>query len=242
MAQALNEVERRVFGVLLEKSLAQPQYYPMTINAIVAACNQKSNRDPVMTLDEEAVWSTLEVLQAAGLVARLLPGSSSRVERFRHEARDRLEWEKPQRAVMTELLLRGPQTVGELRTRCSRMYPFDNTDAVTAVLDNLQQAETPWVTAMPRTPGRSAIRFAHQLYHPEEWAILSQAPTQAAASPVPPAVPSPAAAPSPAAVPSPTADAGLQALQTEVENLQAEVAELHQEIAQLRQRVDMLAG
>jgi uncharacterized protein YceH (UPF0502 family) len=170
MSVTMNEIERRVFGVLLEKALAQPQYYPMTVNAILAACNQKNNREPAMELDEDAVWNTLEVLRAGGLVSRLLPGGASRVERFKHEAKERFGWEKPQRAVMAELLLRGPQTVGELRTRCGRMYPFDNTESVAAVLDGLAQGEQVWVTLLPRAPGQSAARYAHTLYEAAEQA------------------------------------------------------------------------
>ena len=173
MSESLNEVERRVLGVLLEKSLAQPQYYPMSVNAIVTACNQKSNRDPLMTLDEDTVWDTLERLRAVGLVSRLMPGGASRVDRFRHEVKNLLGWEKPQWAVMAELLLRGPQTVGELRGRCNRMYPYENTEAVSAVLDILRDSDPPRVATLPRTPGRSAIRWGHQLYYPEEWQNLA---------------------------------------------------------------------
>ncbi|MCK4340527.1 MAG: YceH family protein [Phycisphaerae bacterium] len=234
MAETLNEIERRVLGVLLEKSLAQPQYYPMTLNAILAACNQKSNRDPVMHLDEDAVWNTLEVLRAPGLVTRLLPSGSSRVERFKHEVKEFFGWEKPQRAVLAELLLRGPQTIGELRGRCSRMYPFENTAAVSAVLDSLNQADPSRVAVLPRTPGRSAVRYAHRMYPPDEWAALAETPgdsvsvaqAQAVVSPPPP----PAAAPS----------AEAEALRAEVENLQAKVAELHETLTQLQRRVETL--
>lgn len=119
MQESLKPVERRVLGVLLEKSLAQPSYYPMTLNAVVNACNQKSNRDPTMNLNEDAVWDALDALRERGLVARMLAGMSGRVDRFKHEAKTHFGWEKPQRAVMAELLLRGPQTVGELRSRCA---------------------------------------------------------------------------------------------------------------------------
>ena len=116
MSETLNAEERRVLGVLLEKSMTHPQYYPMSINAIVTACCQKSNRNPVMSLDEDAVWSVLERLRAVGLAKRLMPGGASRIDRFKHCVKDVLGWEKPQWAVMAELLLRGPQTAGELST------------------------------------------------------------------------------------------------------------------------------
>ncbi len=238
MAETLNEVERRVIGVLLEKSLAQPQYYPMTANAIVAACNQKSNRDPIMNLDEEAVWNTLEVLRTAGLVSRLMPGGASRVERFKHEIREQLGWEKPQRAVMAELLLRGPQTVGELRTRCQRMYAFENTAAVQAVLDNLAGEDPPRVAPLPRAPGQSAIRYAHTLYP------AGESPHQAA--PAPEVAAAPANAPASASAPAPPTGAppapALEdpGLRTEVENLQSELADVHEALAELRRRVETL--
>lgn len=235
MSEALNEIERRVFGVLLEKSLAQPQYYPMTSNAITAACNQKSNRDPVMDLDEEAIWNTLEVMRAGGLVTRLLPGGSSRVERFKHEAKEFFGWEKPQRAIMAELLLRGPQTAGELRGRCARMYPFDNTEAVSAVLESLAQLDPPRVGALPRQAGRSAVRFAHRLYYPEEWAQLaenvgSSVPTAdgVVVASVPP--------PRPA---SPGGDEGrLDALEAEVGELRQAVDGLRADLASVLRRLD----
>ncbi|MCA9244565.1 MAG: DUF480 domain-containing protein, partial [Phycisphaerales bacterium] len=120
----LNEFERRVLGVLMEKALTQPAGYPMTVNSIVAGCNQKSNRDPVMEVDEDVVWSTLESLRERGLVSKVLPPPGSRAERFKHDVSQALNWQTPQRAIMTELMLRGPQTPGELRTRCERMAPF----------------------------------------------------------------------------------------------------------------------
>ena len=226
MAATLSEVERRVLGVLIEKALAQPQYYPMTLNAIVAACNQKSNRDPLMELDDEAVWNALEVLRAGGLVTRLLPGGASRVERFKHEAKERLGWEKPQRAVMAELLLRGPQTVGELRSRCARMFPFETTEALTAALESLSQGETAMITALPRAPGQAAVRHAHRLYYPEEWAALTRgadghAPTATLAIPA-----------------TPAADTG--GLERTVEGLSAEVDALRDRLAELCRRVERL--
>jgi uncharacterized protein YceH (UPF0502 family) len=222
MAETLNEIERRILGALLEKALAQPQYYPMTLNAITAACNQKSNRDPLMDLDEEAVWNTLEVLRAGGLVARLLPGGTSRVERFKHTAKEFFGWEKPQRAVMAELLLRGPQTVGALRGHCVRLYPFESTASVSAVLESLSQAAPPRVAALPRTPGQAAVRYAHLLYPPEEWAQLSPTPGSPAGQ---------TASPS-----RPAASDELEDLRAAVRDLRAEVAELRTTLADLQER------
>jgi uncharacterized protein YceH (UPF0502 family) len=221
MAVTLNDIERRVVGALLEKSLAQPQYYPMTLSALVAACNQKSNRNPVMDLDEEAVWNTLEVLRAGGLVTRLLPGGSSRVERFKHEAREFFGWEKPQRAIMAELLLRGPQTVGELRGRCGRLYPFDNVDAVQGVLATLAESDPPLITRLPRAAGQSAERFAHRLYPEDELAALTGSAAEAAPPPK-----AHAAEPGPTPPPDANIAAQIAELQAAVATLQARVAHL----------------
>jgi uncharacterized protein YceH (UPF0502 family) len=233
MMETLSEIERRVLGVLLEKALAQPQYYPMTTNAIVAACNQKSNRDPIMELDEEAVWNALEVLRAAGLVSRLMPGGASRVERFKHEAKELLGWEKPQRAVMAELLLRGPQTVGELRGRCGRLYAFENTEAVSAVLESLAQMTPARVALLPRAPGQSAPRYAHRLYPPGEWAQLTAGGAE---------TPGPMSAGPATQIVAAASGVDTGAWREELEALQGEVAELHQELAELRQRLARLEG
>lgn len=233
MAETLNEVERRVLGALIEKSLTQSQYYPMTLNALVTACNQKSNRDPLMELDEETVWDVLERLRAVGLVSRILPGAASRVERFRHEVKQTLGWEKPQWAVMAELLLRGPQTVGELRGRCSRMVPFESTDAIATVLNGLGQADPPRVATLPRQPGRSAVRYAHLLYEPDEWARLSEAPEPCVAG---------GSTPTGAARAAHGSAAGdeLDALRSEVEQLRSALDDLRESVAQLRQRMESL--
>jgi uncharacterized protein YceH (UPF0502 family) len=236
MAMRLNAIERRVFGALLEKALAQSQYYPMTLNALVAACNQKSNRDPVMEIDEEAVWNALEVMRAGGLVSRVMPGGASRVERYRHEALEQLGWEKPQRAVMAELLLRGPQTVGELRGRCTRMFPFENTESVTAVLDSLAQTDPPTVASLPRTPGRSAIRFAHRLYADDEWAQLAG---DEAASPTPTVRTAETAH---AARPAETSGADVRQLREELSGMQGELADLYEQLSALRRRIEHLEG
>jgi|GEM_PF-218311 len=160
----LKNVERRVIGVLIEKELSQPDYYPMTRNALMAGCNQKQNRDPVTALDEEIVARTIEELRRRGLVTEIVPGhGGGRVNRYRHEAETALGWEQEERAVMAELLLRGPQTVGELRTRCSRMVPFENLESVAGVLQRLTEREPRLVRAVPREPGQSAVRYTHLL-------------------------------------------------------------------------------
>lgn len=176
----LDSNERRVLGVLMEKSLAQPDYYPMTLNALVAACNQKQNRDPVTDLDDNTVHETLEGLRRRNLVTLVFPAPGARTERYKHEVQTVLGWQPRERAIMTELLLRGPQTVGELRTRCSRFMPFDDLEAVTLVLDCLAKYDPPAVAPMPREPGRSAIRYTHLLYPDDEKPVVLNTPATAA--------------------------------------------------------------
>ncbi|RMF81171.1 MAG: DUF480 domain-containing protein, partial [Planctomycetota bacterium] len=160
-ALVFDELERRVLGVLMEKAFTQASSYPLTLNAIVAGCNQKSNRHPVMELDEDTVWRTLERLQERNLVTRILPPPGARADKFKHNVERELQWQSPLRAVMTELFLRGPQTPGELRTRCSRMVEFESLADVTAVLDTLRGWDPPLVASLPRAPGQSAVRYTH---------------------------------------------------------------------------------
>ncbi len=159
----LNEIDRRVLGVLMEKEMSQPDYYPMTLNAVVAACNQKQNRDPVMSLDEVALEAALGSLQDMGLLTAMFPAQGGRAKRHRHEVEEVFGWQKAERAVMAELLLRGPQTVGELRTRCQRFLQFADLEAVSQVLDELNRRDPPMAQALPRESGRSAIRYQHLL-------------------------------------------------------------------------------
>ena len=186
MDAKLNEFECRLLGVLMEKELSQPDYYPMTLNATVAACNQKQNRDPVMSLDEVATEAGLASLQAKDLVTMMFPGSGSRVRRYRHEAEKTLGWQKPERAVMAELLVRGPQTVGELRTRCQRFVQFADLEAVSQTLDRLSKLDPPMARALPRQPGQTVIRHRQLIGDAED----SQPQPSAEVSPAPtPAVP-----------------------------------------------------
>lgn len=164
----LDEFERRVLGALMEKALAQPEYYPMTLNALVAACNQKQNRNPVMSLGEDTIYEALERLRERHLVTLVFPAPGARTNRYKHEVDAAFGWQPRERAVMTELLLRGPQTAGELRTHCSRLMPFESLDAVSLVVDCLANYDPPVVMSLPREPGRSAIRITHRLYPDEE--------------------------------------------------------------------------
>src|SRR5688572_22058086 len=125
MMSTLNETEVRVLGSLVEKQLTTPEYYPLTLNALTAACNQKSNRDPVMSLDESAILAAIDSLRDKNLVY-LFYGSSSRTVKYKHMLPNVYELEPPAVAVIALLFLRGPQTVGELRGRSDRLYPFSS--------------------------------------------------------------------------------------------------------------------
>ncbi|MBI5866499.1 MAG: DUF480 domain-containing protein, partial [Planctomycetes bacterium] len=151
-----------------------------------------------------------------------------RVERFKHDVDAKWEWPKAPKALMTELLLRGPQTLGELRTRASRLYAFENLEAVSAVVDWLSAQTPPWLTVLPRAVGQSAVRYGHTLYPPDE---APDAGPPAAAAPVRAAERSLATA---------TSDGSV--LQSQIEAIQSEMADLHEQIASLRRRLDTLEG
>ena len=164
MRPELTLLQQRVLGVLIEKSLSQPAYYPMTLNAITAGCNQKQNRDPVMDLSEGDVAKTVHELQEMGLITLAPPAPGARSNRFAHDAHNLFGWDRPQQALMAELLLRGPQTAGELRTRAGRMSAtFESLEVVSNVLNDLATREPPMVVELEREPGKSATRFAHLL-------------------------------------------------------------------------------
>lgn len=235
--EPLNEVERRVLGVLMEKAMAQPEYYPMTVNAVVTACNQKNNRDPLMELDESAVESTLEELRKRGLLSVVLPAPGARTRRYRHEIAARFGWEKRVMAIMTELLLRGPQTVGELRGRCSRFASFEDVEAVVTTLDYMQTADPPLVKPLPRQTGQSAIRYAHLFYPADEMAAIDVASSAGSADLAADGTTRPTTHTAHASIGGSHA---MDALRTEVAELKGQVAQLNGELADLRQRFDSL--
>ncbi len=158
----LNEVECRVLGSLIEKEITTPEYYPLSLNALVNACNQKSNRDPVMTLDEAAVRHALHSLDGQSLV-RSVSASDSRVTKYEHRLQEAFNFYRHEIAILCVLLLRGPQTPGELRTRAERMHPFDDLSAVQSSLQHLMKREPPLVKVLPRQPGTKEARYAHLL-------------------------------------------------------------------------------
>jgi uncharacterized protein YceH (UPF0502 family) len=159
METVLSEAEVRVLGCLIEKEMTTPEYYPLSLNALTNACNQKSNRDPVMALAEEDVVRALNRMRFNQLT--VVSGESSRVAKYRHLLAENMGLVPAELAVMCELLVRGPQTVGELRTRCERMHSFPDLAAVEEVLKELIERDNPLVVRLPRQPGRKEARNAH---------------------------------------------------------------------------------
>ncbi len=158
----INEVEARVLGSLLEKDLTTPDYYPLSLNALINACNQKNNREPVMSLDENAVRDALEGLHEQGL-AGPASGADSRVTKYEHRLQEAFNFTRGEEAVFCVLLLRGPQTPGELRGRTERMHHFEDLEQVQSALQKLMQREPPLVKMLPRQPGTKESRFVHLL-------------------------------------------------------------------------------
>ena len=211
MEPILDEFEVRVLGCLIEKELATPEYYPLTVNALTNACNQKSNRDPLMSLEDTEVVRTLDALRMKHLAIQAAEGG--RASKYRHILAERLRLDPPELAVLAELLLRGPQTVGELRNRAERMHQFADLAAVESVLEELLGRTPPLVTRLPRQPGRKESRFAH---------LFAGEPLLVAEESAPPPVS--------ARQPMIVEHDRLVRLEEEVASLRAEVAELRQAV------------
>jgi uncharacterized protein len=158
----LSSIEARVLGALVEKGITTPDYYPLSINALVNACNQKNNRDPVMNLEENAVRDALRGLHDLGL-AGPAGGADSRVTKYEHRLQEKFNFSRGETALLCVLLLRGAQTPGELRGRTERMHRFEDLDAVQANLQRLMQREPPLAIGLPRLPGTKESRYAHLL-------------------------------------------------------------------------------
>ncbi len=162
MPEILNETEARIVGSLVEKQLTTPEYYPLTLNALVNACNQKSNRDPVVNYDESTVTAVLERLRDRNIVY-VYYGSTSRVPKYKHMLPSIYELEPDELAVICVMLLRGPQTLGELRTRTERLFNFAGLGEIQETLDRLARRDDPLVAKLPVQPGQKEARFAHLL-------------------------------------------------------------------------------
>lgn len=162
MPENLDQTEIRILGALIEKQLTTPEYYPLTLNALINACNQKNNRDPVVSFDEKTVSDALERLRDRNL-AYIFYGSTSRVPKYKHMMPNVYQLEPAETAIMAVLMLRGPQTPGELRTRTERLYGFPSLGEVQESLDRLMRRDDPLVVKLERLQGHKEARFAHLL-------------------------------------------------------------------------------
>jgi len=162
--EPLSPIQIRVLGCLIEKEIATPEYYPLTLNALVAACNQKSNRNPAMTLDDATVLRALDDLRYDHHLVLMVTTSGNRVAKYKHTLLARWGFTPQEVALLCELFLRGPQTVGELRTHAERLHPFSSLEDVEATLVKLSGVESrPFVVKLPREPGCREQRWAHLL-------------------------------------------------------------------------------
>jgi hypothetical protein len=220
----LDAIETRVLGALIEKELATPEYYPLSLNALVNACNQKSNRDPVTDLCEADVSRALGTLGRKQLA--ILSGDSGRVSKYRHFMVEKLDLGRPELAILCELMLRGPQTPGELRTRAGRMCDLPDLACVGAILQKLGGETPPMVAILPRQPGRKEQRYAQ---------LFGGMP---AAEPASPAFPAAAPEEGPSDEAARTGrDARIEALEAEVAALREEARALRSEVAELTRLV-----
>ncbi len=220
----LDAIEIRVLGALMEKEQATPDHYPLTINGVIAACNQKSNRDPVMQLTETQVVETLDRLREDVLTWR---SEGARVERWQHSLDRRWQLTSASKAIMCVLMLRGPQTPGELKTRCQRMHPFESKEEAEKVLKGLEEGFDALVRDLGRGPGQRENRWTHIV-------AVEGASEVAAELAVEPAV-AVAAPPAPTAA-SPPVSSGPTPVER-LEKLEAAVTELEQELHLLRVRL-----
>src|SRR5215475_3762697 len=186
MNYSLSDVEARVLGALIEKEITTPEYYPLSLNALVNACNQKSNREPVMALDEDAVRSAIRSLNDQGLT-RFASSADSRVAKLEHRLNETFNFHRHEIAVLCVLLLRGPQTPGELRTRAERMYAFEDLESVHSALNLLAKREPPLVKMLRRQPGTKESRYAHLLSPVGDSEHVDGGHARAAAAPAVPA-------------------------------------------------------
>jgi uncharacterized protein YceH (UPF0502 family) len=214
----LNEVEARALGALVEKEITTPDYYPLSLNALINACNQKSNRDPVMNLDEGAVRNALNALHD-NLLVRSVSAADSRVTKYEHRLQEAFNFDRREAAIFCELLVRGAQTPGELRSRAERMHHFDDLSEVQSALQRLMSREPPLVKVLARQPGTKESRYIHLLSADAEPAVSSIAPD------------------TPVVSGRDTADKFAE-LQSEVAQLRSDIAELKQQFAAFRKQFE----
>jgi len=185
MKVTLNLHEARVIGALIEKAITTPDHYPLSLNALVNACNQRSNRDPVMELDDATVQHTLDALKQRYLISDKA-GYGSRVSKYQHRFCNSefggLQLDPAELAIVCELLLRGPQTPGELRSHGERLHAFGGIDEVESALTSLLEREEPLVQRLPREPGKREIRYRQLFSDPTPAEAVEKAATTVAAS------------------------------------------------------------
>jgi uncharacterized protein len=215
----LTPAEARVLGALMEKEATTPEYYPLSLNALVNACNQRSNREPVMTLDEEEVRQALHGLEDDHLAGRAR-SADGRVTKYEHWMGEAFNLSRAEAALVCVLLLRGPQTPGELRGRTERMHAFDEIGDVLAGLQKLMEREPPLAAVLPRQPGTKEPRYAHLLCGPAEVAAAQAAESKETVS----------------------REGSDEESDSRLAQLEAALAELREEVATLRQKVESLTG
>ncbi|PYY10880.1 MAG: DUF480 domain-containing protein [Acidobacteria bacterium] len=209
----LSEVEARVLGALIEKEITTPDYYPLSLNALVNACNQKNNREPVMNLDEEAVRQALDGLQTQRL-AGSSSGAESRVTKYEHRVQEVFNFTRGETAILCVLLLRGPETPGELRARTERMFHFEHLDDVQSTLQRLMEREPPLVAVLQRQPGTKESRYMHLFSG--HVAAPAEGRTRIRES----------------------EDGRIRGLEEELEKLRADVDEVKRQLAELRRQLE----
>jgi hypothetical protein len=214
----LTAAEARVLGALIEKEVTTPEYYPLSLNALVNACNQRSNREPVMNLDEDEVRQALHGLEDDRLAGRAR-SVDGRVTKYEHWLGEVFNFSRAETALICVLLLRGPQTPGELRGRTERMHRFDEIGDVTAGLQKLMEREPSLVAVLPRQPGTKESRYAHLLAGGMESISVAEASPRASES---------------------SAESG--GYEERIAQLESTVAELRQEVSELRRKIDNLFG
>jgi uncharacterized protein YceH (UPF0502 family) len=214
----LNPTEVRVLGSLIEKDITTPDYYPLSLNALVNACNQKNNRDPIMTLDEDSVRHALGSLQEKRL-AGPAGGADSRVTKYEHRLQEVFNFDRREIAILCVLLLRGPQTPGELRGRGERMYRFETLDDVQSTIQRLTDRQPSLVKVLPRQPGTKESRYIHLFGDvPADDPTLPPAPRQTSTSA--------------------HNESRVALLESEMESLRQEVAELRQQFSDLKKQFE----
>jgi uncharacterized protein YceH (UPF0502 family) len=215
----LTAAQARVLGALVEKEVTTPDYYPLSLNALINACNQRSNREPVMNLDEDDVRQALHGLENKGLAGRAR-SADGRVTKYEHWLGEAFNFSRAETALVCMLLLRGPQTPGELRGRTERLHTFDEISDVLAGMQKLMDREPSLAALLPRLPGTKEARYAHLLSGPVESIQAASAEKESGHD----------------------SGAGNAGMQERFESLEAAVEELRQQMAALTQKIDNLFG